>query len=153
MGWVASGNYVPGSDKTGIARIDEYAKPSCGGYQLTQNLHALCHQFAGQKIDAGQIAARPGNIRDKTERDRVFSDTEDNRYCGCCRLGGKCPGLADDDHHADLMTDQIGSQFRKTIEPAFRPAIFDGDIATLDIAALRQGLAQGGKAAAHRIAR
>jgi hypothetical protein len=33
---------------------------------------------------------------------------------------------------------------------AFRPAIFDDDAATLDITGLSQGLAKGGKAAAHR---
>src|SRR5262249_40431618 len=48
--------------------------------------------------------------------------------------------------------DQIGCQFRKAIEPAFRPAIFDRDVAALDIARFRQGLAQGGEAAAHQIA-
>src|SRR5262249_36296029 len=48
--------------------------------------------------------------------------------------------------------DQIGCQFRKAIEPAFRPAIFDRDVAALDIARFRQGLAQGGETAAHQIA-
>src|SRR5262249_5883037 len=36
--------------------------------------------------------------------------------------------------------------------PAFRPAIFDRDVAALDIARFRQGLAQGGETAAHQIA-
>src|SRR5262249_13027004 len=135
-----------------IARIDEHAKASCSGYQLTQNAHAPCHQFGDQKIDTGYVATRPGNIGDKTERHRVFGDTEDNRYCRGCRLGGDCARLAHDDHHADLTTHQIGYEFWKAIEPAFRPAIFDGDVATFDIAGLRQSLAQGGKAAAHRIA-
>src|SRR5262249_37148711 len=35
---------------------------------------------------------------------------------------------------------------------AFRPAIFDRDVAALDIARFRQGLAQGGETAAHQIA-
>src|SRR5262249_53646999 len=82
----------------------------------------------------------------------VFSNTEDNRYCGRCRLGGECPRLADGDHHADLTTHQIGRQFRQAIKPAFCPTIFDAGVATLDIASLRQSLAQGGEAAAHRIA-
>src|SRR5215813_1298885 len=47
-----------------IARIDEHAKPICGGYQLTQNPHALCHQFGAQKIDTSRVAARPRNIGD-----------------------------------------------------------------------------------------
>jgi hypothetical protein len=68
------------------------------------------------------------------------------------RLGGDCARVAHDDHHADLATHQIGYEFWKAIEPAFRPAIFDGDVATLDITGLRQSLAQGGKAAPHRIA-
>src|SRR5262249_13681141 len=53
-------------------------------------------------------------------------------------------------HHAGATTDQIGCQFRKTIVLTFRPAIFDDDAATLDITGLSQGLAKGGKAAAHR---
>src|SRR5262245_33845348 len=134
----------------GIARIDEHAKPSCRGYQLMQNPHALCHQFGGQKVDTRHVAARPGNIGDETKCHRVLSESKDNRYCGGCRLGGERPGLGEDGHHAGATTDQIGCQFRKTIVLAFRPAIFDDDAATLDITGLSQGLAKGGKAAAHR---
>src|SRR5215813_5378225 len=115
-----------------------------------QNPHALCHQFGGQKVDTRHVAAWPGNIGDETKCHRVLSESKDNRYCGGCRLGGERPGLGEDGHHAGATTDQIGCQFRKTIVLAFRPAIFDDDAATLDITGLSQGLAKGGKAAAHR---
>jgi hypothetical protein len=44
-----------------------------------QQTQSLGHNFGGQKIDAGRIAARPGKAGDQTQLDRVFGDAEDDR--------------------------------------------------------------------------
>jgi hypothetical protein len=52
---------------------------------LTQKLQALCGQLGIEKIDACQVAARPGEAGDKTETHRVIPDGEDGGdRRGCC---------------------------------------------------------------------
>ena len=68
-----------------IGRIDEHGNTSGCGHQLTQEFQPLCRQLGREKIDARQVAARPGEARDKTKPDRVFGDTEDDGdRRGCC---------------------------------------------------------------------
>ena len=63
------------------------ATPVAAGHQLTQYLQPLCRQLVIEKIDAGQISARPGETGDKTKLDRVFADDENDRNCRGRRLG------------------------------------------------------------------
>src|ERR1039458_9582208 len=44
-----------------------------------QEPQPLGRHLGVEKIDAGHIAARPGEAGDKTKLDRVFGDTEDDR--------------------------------------------------------------------------
>ena len=44
-----------------------------------QQPQPLGQSFSGEKIDAGRIAAGPGETGDQTQLDRVFDDAEDDR--------------------------------------------------------------------------
>ena len=70
-----------------IGRIDEHGNACSRGHQLTQEFQPLCHQFGREKIDARQVAARPGEARDQTEPHRVFAEDEDDGDRRGCRLG------------------------------------------------------------------
>ena len=58
----------------GTGRIDEHGNTNDSGHQLTQELQPLCRQLDREKIDAGHVAARPGEAGDKTKLDRVVAD-------------------------------------------------------------------------------
>ena len=62
-----------------IGRIDERGNKNRLGHQVMQEPKPLGHQLVGEMIDAGRIATRPGEAGDKTQTDRIFGDTEDNR--------------------------------------------------------------------------
>ena len=49
--------------------------------------------LAGEKIDAGRVATRPGEARDKAKLDRVVGDAEDDRDRRGRRLGGERTGV------------------------------------------------------------
>ena len=57
-----------------LAGLTSTANASGRWHQLTQEFQPLCHQLADEKIDACQVAARPGEAGDKTKPDRVFAD-------------------------------------------------------------------------------
>ena len=62
-----------------IGRIDEHGNTNGLGHQLMQESQPLGHHLLDEKIDAGRVAARPGEAGDKTKLDRVFADAEDDR--------------------------------------------------------------------------
>jgi hypothetical protein len=68
-----------GRRSAGIGGIEEHSHASRSGHQRTQEFQPLCHQLGIEKIDPRQVAARPGEARDKTKRDRVFGYEEDDR--------------------------------------------------------------------------
>ena len=61
-----------------ICRIDESGNTSCSRHQFTQHSKSLGTQtkFSDIKIDAGRVAARPGEAGDETEFDRIVGDAE-----------------------------------------------------------------------------
>jgi hypothetical protein len=50
-----------------IRRIDQYGDTNGLGHQLMQEPQPLGHNFTGEKIDAGRVAARPRQAGDETE--------------------------------------------------------------------------------------
>ena len=126
-----------------IGRIDEHGNTSCSGHQLTQEFQPLCHQLTTEKIDARQVAARPGEAGDKTKPDRVFADDEDDGDRRGCRLGRECRRRGSErGDHGDLPANQFGRQRRQPIDLTFGPAVFDRHVLALDIAGLLQALAE-----------
>ena len=47
-----------------LGRIDEHGHARRAGHQLSQQLEPFRRHFDGEKIDAGQVAAGPGEARD-----------------------------------------------------------------------------------------
>jgi len=112
-----------------VARIDEHAELLRPRQQLAQEPYPLSHRFCTQIVEAGHIAARPSQTGDKPEYDRIFGNPEyDGDRVGCV-LGRARPGLgARRGDDADIAANEVGREFRGQIEPAFGPAIFDGDL-------------------------
>ena len=54
-----------------------------------QEPQSLGHHFIGKEINASGVAARPGEVGDKTKLNRVFTDTEDDRDASCRSFGCK----------------------------------------------------------------
>jgi hypothetical protein len=102
-----------------IGRIDQHSNPNRLGHQLVQKCQPLRSHLSREKIDAGQVSARPGEACDKTELDRVFADAKDDRD-GRGRsfgyLGSKVAGWGGDDGHAP--TYKLSHERRKAIELA-----------------------------------
>jgi hypothetical protein len=69
---------------------------------------ATVKAMAADEVDAGRVAARPGNARDKTEPDRVFGQDEDNGDCRGCRLGRERRCVSCGDEHRNLSAGRSG---------------------------------------------
>jgi hypothetical protein len=62
-----------------VGGIDENSHAAGLRRQRMQEFQPLCRQLQGQIMDAGGVATRPGEARDKTSIDRVYGDAEDDR--------------------------------------------------------------------------
>src|SRR5262249_10163948 len=65
---------------------------------------------------------------------------EHDRNCCGYRFRRRCPGHASREDRADPASNQIGREGPQTIILAFRPSIFDRQVATFDIADFAQSL-------------
>src|SRR6516162_1074608 len=127
-----------------VARIDKHAELLRSRQQLAQKPYPLAHRSRRQIVEAGCIAARPSQTGDKPKRHRVFGNPEDNGDPGSCVLGRARPRLgARRGDDVNIATNEVGREFRKQIELAFGPAIFDGDVTTLNKTRFCQTLAEG----------
>ena len=102
------------------------------GHQLAQQLQPLCANLGIEKIDTCQVAARPGEAGDETDRDRVSGNGEDNRDRRGRGLGRK-RATRDRDDRGDLSASQIGRQRWKPIDLIFGPSVFDRYVLALDM--------------------
>ena len=65
-----------------------------------------------ENIDARHIAARPGEVGDKTKLNRVFTDTEDDRDACCRSFGCERGSGANRGDHGHLSADgEINAAF------------------------------------------
>jgi Transposase len=90
------------------------------GQQVMQEPQPLGHHLVSENIDAGRIAAGPGEAGD-----RVFGDKEDDRDRRCCGFGSERGGQAYRGDRGHLSADQIGHQCRQAIVMALQPVILD----------------------------
>jgi hypothetical protein len=65
-----------------------------------------------QKIDAGRIAAGPGEAGYKALPDRVIANAKDDRNRRGCSFCRQCGHVTYRGHHSDLSANQIGHQSR-----------------------------------------
>ena len=118
-----------------------------------QEPQPLGHHLRDEKIDAGRVAARPGEAGDKTKLDRVIADAEDDRDRRCRSFGrerGHVAGRGDDGH---LSADQISHQRRQAIVLALQPVVLDRHVLALDVAGFAEAFAERGHIARGGIGR
>jgi hypothetical protein len=109
-----------------------------------QEPQPLGHHLRVEKIDAGRVAARPGEAGDKTKLDRVFADAEDDRDRRCCSFGREHSGYAAKrSDHGNSSADQVGHQCRQAIVLTLQPVVFDRDVLAFDIAGFVEAFAEG----------
>src|SRR5262249_3943982 len=102
-----------------IGRIDQHGNPNGLGHQFLQKCHPLRTQLSCEKIDAGQVSARPGEAGDETELDGVFADAEDDRDRRGRGFGGKRSSVAGwRSDNGDTTTHKVSHERPKAIELA-----------------------------------
>jgi len=109
-----------------------------------QEPQPLGRHFLDQEIDAGRVAARPGEAGDKTKPDRVLADAEDDRDRRCCRFGRERGRVADRGDDGHLLANEIGQQRRQAIVLALQPGILDRHVLAFDVAALVEAFSERG---------
>ena len=122
-----------GSAIEALAGLTSTATRAALGTSSWSSRSRLADHLGGEKIDAGCVAARPGEAGDKTEPDRVFADTEDDGDRRRRSFGREC-GRADAGRgdHRHLTPDQIGHQCRYAIVLAFQPMVLDRHVLAFD---------------------
>ncbi len=110
--------------------------------QLGKQRKALSRQLVGDEADSREVAARPREARDKTSSHRVAATPEDDRDRRGRAFRGECRRRAARHDQIDLAADEIGGQCGQPIVIALRPAVFDRQILSLDVAGFAQSLAE-----------
>ena len=118
-----------------------------------QEPQPLGHHLRGEKIDAGRVAARPGETGDKTQLDRVSADTEDDRGRRRCSFGRERGHAAGRGDHGHTAADQISHQCRQAIELALQPVVLDRHVLAVDVAIFVEAFAERGHKARVAIGR
>ena len=118
-----------------IGRIDEHGNTNGLWHQVMQESQPLGRQFRVEKIDASRVATGSGEVGDKTKRDRVCGDTEDDRDGRCCSFGSeRADGAGRRGDHGHLSVDQIGHQCRQAIVVPLEPVVLDSYVLAFDVA-------------------
>ena len=98
-----------------------------------QQPQPLGRHLLGEKIDAGRVAAGPGEAGDKTKLDRVFGDTEDDRDRRCGSFSRERSDVsAGRGDHGHLAADKISHQRWQAIVLALQPVILDRHVLAFD---------------------
>jgi hypothetical protein len=127
----------------GLEGLTRKAKTLAVGTSSCNASSRFRHELDGQTSHARDVIARPVQARDKSERDRVGADPEDDRNCAGCCLCGECRRTSiDRGYHRYLAANEIGGQLRQSIVLAIRPPIFDTHVPSLDIAGFLETLAE-----------
>src|SRR5262249_49700292 len=98
-------------------------------------------------------AARSGKAGDKTEPDRVFGGDEHDGDRRGYRLGSERWIRGGRGDHSDPSLHQVRRQLWKSIELILGPAVFNGHVLALDVAAILQALAKCAQTIRHRVRR
>src|SRR5262249_7650429 len=125
-----------------IGRVDEHRDTRGRGQQLAQEFQPLCCQLGRENTDAGEVATRPGEARNKTNADRVITGYEDDWDCRRCRLGREYGRGSDRNDHGTLAANETSRKLRQPIKFILGPSEYDRYILGLDIAGLSQALAK-----------
>src|SRR5262249_17976830 len=101
--------------------------------EFVQKLESLWYQFRSNKVDAGDIAARPVKAFDEPCFPRLTAAHEDNRKLvgrPLCRESWSIAATCDNHRHP--TTHQIGRERRQSINVTLCPAVLYRCVAALD---------------------
>ena len=127
----------------GAGRIDKYGNGFSSGHGLMQQAEALRLHIVGINCRTSDVGTWPVEAYDKSLLDGIAAHDHHGGNSRGCSLGGKGRWLAtagDDQCHAP--PDQIGRHRWQLIVVSVRPAIFDLDVLTLDVAGIGQCFAE-----------
>src|SRR5262249_23278554 len=106
-----------------------------------QQLQSLCFHGDREQTNSGDIAAWAIECRHRARFDRIIPRDEYDRN-GRSRGPGSCCRRAspDQDDHSYAAIHQLSRLLRKSIVVSLRPAVFECDVATLNVAGFSQAL-------------
>jgi hypothetical protein len=131
-----------------IGVVDKGSNDLCSRDYAVQKLQFLWFELDAERDHTGDVAAWSVQAVDQTERHRIAPGQEHdgNRFGECFGCNG--PGnLASLHDHTDRAANQSGSHSRYPISLLLCPAIFDNDIAPLDVATFAQALTEAAEPA------
>ena len=94
---------------------DEHGNPSGCRHQFTQELQPFCGQLGIEKIDAGQVAARPGEAGDKAKLTGSSATMKTIGIVVVAAFAARPPTPRQRNDHGDLPANQIGRQSGQSI--------------------------------------
>jgi hypothetical protein len=108
-----------------------------------QEPQPLGRHLLDEKVDAGRVAARPGEAGDQTKPNRVIADTKDDWDRSCCNFGRERSGRASRrGDYGHLSADQIGHQCRQAVVWALQPVVLDRHVLAVDVAGFVEAFAE-----------
>jgi hypothetical protein len=110
------------------------------GKDLLEQLKAFGYQFRSEEGQPGDIPARPGKTRDQAVLDRGLHGPRDDGDRGGCLLCRASLRGRSRDNQVDLQADELCGEGWEPFGFPVRPAVFNDDVSTLDVASLAQRL-------------
>jgi hypothetical protein len=132
-----------GLGNSGIGWIDEQGHDAHRGEQLVQQLQPLRRCLQVQLGCARDVAARLAEARDKAKPNRVRAQFKDDRNGRGRRLCRKRCRSCRRSNHGHMTMNQVSRHRRQPVMLVLRPAIFDCDVAAIDVTGLAQPFEKG----------
>jgi hypothetical protein len=108
-----------------------------------QKLQSLGLKVTAQNHHAGDIATRLIQADHVTELYRIVPESSDDWNCFGRGDGGNM-STACRNQHRGLASNQIGGEFRQSLDVPIRPSIFDSNVLVLNKPVLSQTILEGG---------
>jgi hypothetical protein len=121
-----------------IAWIDQHGNSNGLGHQFAQQPKPLGPHLRDEKIDASRVAPGARKAGDKTQLDRVFTDTEDDSF-GCKR--SRIANCSDNCYAAAY---EVGHERRQAIVLAAEPVVLDDHVLILYVARFGEAFTKRG---------
>jgi len=124
--------------------IEQHGDERGGRNDLAQQPEPLRAENVNQQGDSSDITTGPVVARHQTQFDGILAASENDRD-GCRgRLRRQRGRGATGTNHCDPSAYKLACESRQSIHLTFRPAVFDADIAVLDVTGLTQALVECG---------
>ena len=125
-----------------LAGLTSTAMRAAAGTSSRSSSSRFAANSSLRKLIAGQVAARPGEARDKTKPDRVVADEKTIGIVVVAALAANAECGRQPRRSRRPAANQFGRQRRQPIALILGPAVFDRHVLAFDIAGLLQALAK-----------